>query len=220
MNQSTKYIVEPGDCISKIAVEHGYTWKQIWNDSANKKLKKLRKDPNVLMPGDEVVIPAKKKKDKKKGTGAKHNFKRNKEMSKIKLQLLVDGKPIQNMTCRLEVEGSPDRMGRVDGEGIVAIEGETEFNLSSTVTFARLYVGDEPKVTIYDLDIGYLNPIEEVSGIQQRLNNLGFESGANDGYLGPVTEDAIRRYQKKHKLKETGEADKKFKTSLEKTHGT
>ena len=29
------YTVEPGDCLSSIALEYGFTWQSLWNDSAN-----------------------------------------------------------------------------------------------------------------------------------------------------------------------------------------
>ena len=38
-------------------------------------------------------------------------------------------------------------------------------------------------------------PIDTPIGMQQRLNEAGFESGAEDGIVGPVTTAAIRRFQ-------------------------
>ncbi|MEL7500061.1 MAG: peptidoglycan-binding protein [Planctomycetota bacterium] len=218
MSQILEHEVKPGDCLSKIAVEYGLTWEQIWNDAANASLRSKRKDPNILMPGDIVSVPAKKKKKKNKSTGQKHNFKRKKEQSKLSLRLLFDGEPIQNQPCRLEVGNQKPRQGSINGNGDVTIEGETEFTLHSSVTFAKLFVGEAPDETMYRLYIGHLNPYDEDSGMQQRLNNLGFRCGAADGIVGPKTRAAIKRFQREHQLKIDGEPSDSIKEKLKQEH--
>ena len=215
------HIVEQGDCISKIAFEMGYTWKQIWNHSENRQLKRLRKDPNVLMPGDVVVLPDKKKKDKKKATGSKHGFQRNKDQSKLKIRLLVDGEPIKNKTCSFFESGTERlRMGRTNADGVVEIEGESEFPVLSKATYAALRVGEEPNSTLYEFNIGYLNPHDDTTGVQQRLNNLGYNCGAVDGNVGERLESAIRWFQRSNEMEDNGEIDKKFQKKLKDIHGS
>lgn len=218
MGEAIQHVVKPGDCLSKIAVEYGLTWQQIWNDGANAALKQERKDPNVLYPGDVVSVPAKKNKVKQKSTGQKHNFKRKKEQSKIILRLLVDNEPVKNVPCRLEVAGQPDRLGQVNGNGDVAIEGETEFTLHSSITFAKLHVGEEPHCSVYKLYIGHLNPYDTLTGMQQRLNNLGYQAGPNDGVVGPRTEAAIRWFQEDQNLKVDGKPTEEVMSKLKATH--
>jgi len=53
--------VEQGQCISTIAV--------MYEVSENEKLRKLRPNPNVLFPGDEVVISQPARKTLKLETG-------------------------------------------------------------------------------------------------------------------------------------------------------
>jgi len=68
---------------------------------------------------------------------------------------------------------------------------------------------------LFNLRIGALNPILEttpdsnISGVQQRLNNLGFDAGDVDGQLlvGSSTERALKLFQKTFGLPETGRAD-------------
>ena len=40
-----------------------------------------------------------------------------------------------------------------------------------------------------------LSPLTTVRGMQQALNEAGFESGNEDGILGPITRAAITRFQ-------------------------
>ena len=50
---------------------------------------------------------------------------------------------------------------------------------------------------------------EEVKKIQTRLKNWGYFDGPVTGYYGDQTTAAIKKFQKKHGLKETGQADDK-----------
>jgi peptidoglycan hydrolase-like protein with peptidoglycan-binding domain len=54
------------------------------------------------------------------------------------------------------------------------------------------------------LEVGRLDPIQEqapddkcLSGVQQRLNNLGFQAGVVDGVDGPHCQAAIKRFQRR-----------------------
>lgn len=64
----------------------------------------------------------------------------------------------------------------------------------------------------YELDLGYLSPVEFVTGIQARLSNLGYCQDEPSGSLDDDTRDAIRRFQKAQGLPETGEATSRPKT--------
>lgn len=46
---------------------------------------------------------------------------------------------------------------------------------------------------------------EQVAGVQQMLIDLGYLYGAADGIYGPMTADALKRFQGDHGLEETGE---------------
>jgi hypothetical protein len=60
---------------------------------------------------------------------------------------------------------------------------------------------------VFQLEIGRLDPIQEsapdkrcLSGVQQRLNNLGFDAGPVDGIDGPLTKGGVKRFQRRFKL--------------------
>ena len=48
--------VMQGDSISSLAMQAGLSWETVWHDVKNAELKALRKNPNVLMPGDMVFL--------------------------------------------------------------------------------------------------------------------------------------------------------------------
>jgi len=79
-------------------------------------------------------------------------------------------------------------------------------------------VGTASNLLIYDLRLGTIDPISSISGIQSRLNNLGFDCGAVDGVLGPRTEAALRAFQQAHDLPPTGEADAATQDALFRRH--
>jgi peptidoglycan hydrolase-like protein with peptidoglycan-binding domain len=81
---------------------------------------------------------------------------------------------------------------------------------------------DDPAYgTVYtwSLQIGFLDPIDELSGVQARLNNLGFDSGEVDGLNGPRTRAAVKSFQKKHGLVVDGIAGPKTKAQLKRVYG-
>ena len=67
--------------------------------------------------------------------------------------------------------------------------------------------------------LGEIDPIDSISGLQGRLNNLGFDCGEADGRWGPGTEEALRRYQKHRHLDVTGQPDDATRQTLQNDYG-
>jgi putative peptidoglycan binding protein len=83
----------------------------------------------------------------------------------------------------------------------------------------------------WNLKIGHLDPVRDegedsaiISGLQARLNNLGYHSGNVDGILGPRTREAIQAFQMKalgrDESRATGEPDKQTVDALKQQHGS
>src|SRR5438105_358348 len=100
-----QHTVQSGDCISSIANEHGFFPDTVWNDSANAALREKRKNPNVLAPGDTVVIPDKREKTEARDSGQEYRFRKRGVPAKFRLRLLAEGKPIANAPFTLLVNG-------------------------------------------------------------------------------------------------------------------
>ncbi len=61
---------------------------------------------------------------------------------------------------------------------------------------------------------------DSVKQAQTLLKNQGYYSGNVDGISGPQTRAAVRKYQKDHNLKATGQLDSATTTSLHAAEGT
>jgi hypothetical protein len=70
---------------------------------------------------------------------------------------------------------------------------------------------------VFDVDIGHLDPVEEPGGISMRLENMGLCSNV---LQNPELEesDAIREFQRRHGLRETGLLDEETRARIEREH--
>ena len=82
---STNYTVREGDCMDSIACSHGFFPDTIWAHPDNSELKRLRKDANILQPGDVVVIPDLEEGEETGATEEKHRFRRKGVPAKLRL---------------------------------------------------------------------------------------------------------------------------------------
>lgn len=59
METMAKHTVKQVECTESIACENGLFREIIWNRSDDVVLKCVRKNPNTLLPGDQVHVPKK-----------------------------------------------------------------------------------------------------------------------------------------------------------------
>jgi hypothetical protein len=124
---------------------------------------------------------------------------------KIKVRLTIDDQPRANEPYKLEFEGRT-KEGTTDGNGFV------KENIPANASAGRLIVGKANSQEIYDFKLGTVDPLETDDGIRCRLYDLGYDTG-ND--LGA----AIRLFQKKEGLSETGSADDAARNQLKERFG-
>lgn len=175
---ATLYRVRQGDYVSKIANQYGLAnFQTIWEHPRNAPINTRRGTPNVLLPGDVLYIPDKQEKTEVRRTSQVHCFQVTRKGITLRLVLrLLDSAPLADTPCILMVENALYRMV-TDGDGRI------ERDIPVTSENARLsFLG----ITL-DLKIGHLDPVEEPSGQQARLNNLGYDAG------DPTDPDAAQR---------------------------
>ncbi len=206
------HVVRDGDCISSIAKDTGHFWETIWYEPANAELRDARKDPNVLLAGDRVAVPLITPKEEPGESEQLHRFVRKGQPEMLRVRILRDGTPRINQPYTVEVAGAVYR-GNTDATG------KLQCPIPPNARRANLAVGTEPDIDEYELELGRIDPISELSGVQGRLNNLGFDCGAVDGRWGPRTERALRDYQKHCQLEVTGQADDETRRCLQRDYG-
>src|ERR1044072_5181447 len=91
--------------MATIAHQYGFDrYQTIWDHPENSGLKELRKNPNVLHPGDSVFIPEKVPREEGKGSDAAHSFVRRGPTTKLRLRLEdIDQEPHANLRYKLEI---------------------------------------------------------------------------------------------------------------------
>lgn len=209
INELVIHVTVAGDSIPSIAHDAGHFWETIWNYPDNADLKAKRKNPNILAPGDEVAVPPIRLKDFSCGTDARHSFKRKGVPAKLKMQLFLLGEPRRNEPYTLILDDDIIK-GTTDGDGNL----EHFIKPNSKGGVLKLNGGKEE----YPVRVGHLNPIDTISGIKQRLNNLGYNCGDESDEKSDQFRQAVTQYQSAKGLKETGEVDGATKGKLESQH--
>jgi len=204
------YIVKQGDCLSSIAAKYGLFWEKIWNHPKNAQLREKRKDPYILYPGDVIFIPEKEDKEEAAATGQKHRFRRKGIPEKLELILCLEGEPRRNEDYELQIDGKLIR-GKTDGQGKVSISIPPGTRQGKLIL---IKTGEE-----FNLDLGHLDPITEITGVQARLANLGFDVEVS-GKWDERSKEALRQFQKSNNLNPTGEVDETTRNKLKEVHGS
>jgi N-acetylmuramoyl-L-alanine amidase len=204
------HTVAQGDCMTSIAEDHGFFWKTLWDHPQNQGLKDKKRDPHALMPGDTVFIPDKREKTFDKPTGKRHVFKRKGVPAKLHVRILSGGEPRANEPFVLDVDGVK-KTGRTDGDGVVDVA------IPARAKAGTLVVGEGASAVTYQLALGHLDPVSEVSGVQARLANMGFPCETT-GEMDDQTKNALRSFQGKKGLAVTGELDDPTKDALAGAH--
>jgi N-acetylmuramoyl-L-alanine amidase len=206
------YKVKQGDCLSSIAFSFGLAWRTIWNHEQNRDLRNLRKDPNVLLPGDLLFIPEKDPAAVGRATGARHRFRRKDIPAKLKLRLLADGKPRAGERYSLYITGLPVIHGAFDGDGCL------EHPIPPDARWAELRLAG--KQNVIHLLLGKLDPISTVTGVQARLNALGYNAGEVDGDIDDTLAAALRSFQLDNQLDPSGKIDQPTRDKLTSLYGS
>lgn len=215
---SRKHLVRPGECLVTIARQYGFNdYRTVFDHPDNAALKKTRPNPNILHPGDVVAIPDRKLKTAKIETGQMHRFTVVLPKKELHLRLHdAEGKPLANEPYVLEVDGEPPVEGKqTDGDGI----------LKERVPVGRAGANLTIRERTLRLRFGQLNPTrdcpeDDLSGVQSRLRNLGYDAGSPGEPRGLLLRSALATFQADEGLEVTGEPDEPTRQKLEKIHGS
>lgn len=205
-----EHIVVQGEHMAGIAEQYGYSdYRSIWDHVKNTSLRLARTSPCLLAPGDSVYIPDKSEKEFSCSSGSKQRFKL--KTARPRFRMVVngfDGKPLANQACMLEIEGVSQSL-------VTDSKGMLDTLLPPSASSGRLTIGELSVL----LQIGFLDPIERRTGVQGRLANLGYYTGAVGDPDDAQLEFALRLFQVDHGLPVTGKLDDPTRDALRTVYG-
>ena len=227
------YTVGEGENLITIAKAFGFRrWETIYNHQKNANFRKENPSPYIVKEKSKLWIPEFTIKQLPCETGKTHRFILERLKTLLHIELKDDeGQPYANIkyevwvpnkkTGNMKLYGSERRttaQGFVDAEVpvIQTVDGQGEE--SYAVDLKLWFDGDDAQPETYTVQIGELDPIDTIEGIQDRLNNLGYDSGAVDGELGPITKAALEKFQADYGLPVTGKIDKATRNKLKAVH--
>ena len=207
---ASNYKIKQGEHVSRIAKQFGFAdYRTIWDHPNNAALKDLRKNPNVLAPGDQLFIPDKQLRKESRPTGATHRFKA--PATALMLRVVVknmDDQPVANTPCKLQVEGQTFQL-TTDGSGKI------EKEIPKAAENGKLTIGDQE----FPIRIGHLDPVDQISGYRARLNNLGYNAGDSDDENDPQLRSAVEEFQCDQHLKVDGTCGQQTQNKLKQVYG-
>ncbi|MBL8236388.1 MAG: peptidoglycan-binding protein [Bryobacterales bacterium] len=205
------HTVAQGECLLSIAHANGFFIETLWNHAGNADLRKKRGDPNCLFPGDSVFIPDKRRKEESCSTGRLHVFRLVGVPAKVAIEVLYCGKPRTGERYTITIDGASES-GEVGRDGVV------RFHVPPNAKKGSLVVGAGLLRTEYTLQLGHLDPVNEIAGVQGRLKNLGHYHGPIDGALNQDTKVALMLFQHDLGLECSGELDAATLQALRQNH--
>lgn len=212
------HVVAQGDCLYRIAQQYGFAdWRTIYDHPDNAEFRELRPNPNVIYPGDRIHIPEPEAKQVSLPTTRQHKVQltRPKIMLRIELRDELD-EPLAGKAFMLE-------FGRSVYEGTTTGDGRIEQKIRAGEERGQLTVwmtGDrEAERYCWDIAVGHLDPVEELAGLRQRLNNLGFYCEPTGAEIDDSLRLALLGFQHAAELSESGEPDDATRAKLVELHG-
>ncbi len=146
-------------------------WQKIWFDARNQQLREDRGHPNILLPGDVVLVPEREIGWESGATEKRHRFRRKGSLVEIRIRLHRFGEPRADEPYHVEIGNAvyPGSTQRTDQNGLAIVR------IPADAMHAILVVGDDEEE--YELLVGHMDPIDSVTGIHSRLENMGFDAG-------------------------------------------
>jgi hypothetical protein len=207
------YVIRQGDHLPKLAVKMGFDPDAVWNHPKNADLRALRSDWHMLCACDILQVPEPKRQWKSLQVGSQNRFTAAVPRMQIRVAFCRGGKPLANADCVVHGLPPPNQLS-TDGDGKLSFAAPVTLE-SVTVEFAKPHF-------VQRLRIGHLDPIDEPSGVYQRLKNLGVQS-----FSGPLPTSfdeaamgqAVQTFQNAQGLPATGEVDDATRSRLKDAHG-
>ncbi|MFY8326655.1 PGRP and LysM peptidoglycan-binding domain-containing protein [Pseudoalteromonas sp. ZZD1] len=214
-----QHTVAQGETLLRIARQYGYqTSKALYNHPSNAEFRALRPDPNLIYPGDKLTIPPKKEKFMPLRTNSLNSFVVQNEQEYFRLKVAYDdGDDITGKRVVLNI-GDQTIDTVLESDGLIEIKLEHSDALTGSVDL-YLKDGEATPSKSFTVQVGNLDPIDTLSGVQGRCNMLGFNCGKVDGINGAKTKAGVKEFQQAQQLQVDGIAGPVTKSRLVYVYG-
>jgi len=210
----TPYVVRQGDYLAKLAFVRGFDADEVWNDPKNQALRDLRKNPNILHPGDVLYLPAATQQWLPLQKGTTNQYTAKVPRVTVRLGFKNEEGPMANEPY--VVEGLvPRQEGSTDGGGMLTLRVPLHVREVSVVLTKH--------DVEYPVRIGDMDPIDEASGLRKRLQHLGYrvdDSERSEDEAMEADGRAIATFQRAQGMVPTGDLDDATKAALVDAHGS
>jgi N-acetylmuramoyl-L-alanine amidase len=165
------YVIRQGDFLLSLAHQFGFDADTVWNDPKNAQLRQLRPNPNTLYPTDVLYIPEPNAPVMQSlTTGTTNNFVSSPPTTTLSVTF-VGNDPTAYASKAYTIQELDQLTGLVtDGNGVAKFDAPVTLE---TATLVFTETGES-----YALSIGGMDPINTLSGIFLRLQNLGYIGAA------------------------------------------
>lgn len=202
--------------MSALAARLGFDAQAAWAHEKNAGLRARRPSMDMLCPGDVVHIPQEPSEALELSVGTTNQFSARIPTVTIRLALRLGDHVLANEEYEIAgIPGPSSTRGRSDGDGVVKLDLPVSVR-SIDLLLPRLHA-------TYAVDVGHLEPAEEMSGIRQRLKHLRYYPGAARSGAPDLERDhdrlAIEAFQRHHGIEPTGELDARTRDAIVSAHG-
>ena len=214
---ATIHIVEQGECLSSIAANYGFPdWHVVYDDPNNADFRALRPDPNLIYPGDQLYIPDPRIREEPCQTDRLHCFQVTFQPTYFNVRVRDLGdQPIANAPYRLNLTNL-GVTGTTDDQGWIRCKIPAQSEFGTLMVWPN--PADQETVIAWSLYVGHLDPLETITGVKARLNNLGYDCGDVNSIQDEEYESAVRQFQTDYGLKVDGIVGPQTRGKLKQEH--
>jgi hypothetical protein len=210
------YVIRQGDHVPKLAAKMQFDAEAIWLHPQNATLRSRRMDMHILCPGDVLYVPEPPSRRWLSVTvGAMNRFVATVPTVALKVTFADAGRPLASKPCRVR---------ELSNLGDLTTNGAGQLAFQAPVTTEILTIEFPTARLVHELHVGHLDPVTELSGVFQRLQNLGYTSIDPRSIGVDLDEDSIRdpvaRFQSDQgDSAPSGDIDDETRKNLETAHG-
>lgn len=226
-----------GEDLALICASRGIPVDKVWARSENRTLRDAGRTPFLLVPGDVVFLPELEPREQDVPTDARHRFAAKRDPLRFRARVFdtpgvaqgtratpssyeeeppqaSEEQPLDTVPFQLRVDNLVVHSGNTDGDGGIDVELPQDAGPGTLV----LNPGTDGE-THHSLNWRHLHPVEELSGVCQRLTNLGFPCPQDETAVTPAIALALMLCKRRYGRPVDAVIDDDFRAFLVNRHG-